>query len=49
MTQPSAGKIMTTIFWDGLGLFLIVYLPYEQTITGKNFFDVLDSLTAAII
>ncbi len=32
--QPSAGKIMATIFWDSKGLLLIGYMPHKTTITG---------------
>ena len=34
-TVPSAGKVMTTIFWDSQGIILIDYLQKGKTITGQ--------------
>lgn len=48
-TQPSAGKIMATIFWDMEGVLLIDYLPHKETITGKYYAGVLKNLKAAIL
>ena len=30
----SAGKVMTSVFWDTKGILLIGYLPIDQTIMG---------------
>jgi histone-lysine N-methyltransferase SETMAR len=47
-TQPSAGKIMATIFWDAEGIILIDYLPHKTTITGSYYVEVLRRLHQAI-
>jgi histone-lysine N-methyltransferase SETMAR len=47
-TQPSAGKIMATIFWDARGLLFINYLPPKTTITGQYYADILRQLRQAI-
>ena len=28
-TQPSAGKVMATVFWDAQGIFMLDYYPRE--------------------
>ena len=33
-TQPSAGKILASVFWDAEGVILLDFLPKGQTITG---------------
>src|SRR5207249_4966073 len=43
-TQPSAGKIMATVFWD----FLIDYLPRKTTMNGVYFAGLLVQLRQAI-
>ncbi|XP_048253216.1 histone-lysine N-methyltransferase SETMAR-like [Haliotis rufescens] len=48
-TQPSAGKVMATIFWDTKGVLLIDYLPRGQTITGEYYSDLLDRLRTVIL
>ncbi|XP_071088847.1 histone-lysine N-methyltransferase SETMAR-like [Haliotis cracherodii] len=48
-TQPSAGEVMATIFWDTKGVLLIDYLPRGQTITGEYYYDLLDRLRTAIL
>ncbi len=47
-TQPSAGKVMATIFWDVEGILLIDYLPKKTTITGNYYVEVLRKLHQAI-
>lgn len=47
-TQPSAGKIMATVFWDSKGVILIDYKPPKTTITGAYYADLLKRLRAAI-
>ena len=32
--QPSAGKVMATIFWDAKGVIMLDFLPKRSTITG---------------
>lgn len=48
-TQPSAGKIMATIFWDAEGILLIDYMPHKTTITGIYYAQLLQKLRAEII
>lgn len=48
-TQPSAGKIMATIFWDAKGILLIDYMPHKTTITGINYAQLLSKLRAVIL
>ena len=33
-TQPSAGKVMATVFWDAKGVIMLDFLPERSTITG---------------
>ena len=33
-TQPSAGKMMATVFWDAKGVLMLDFLPKRSTITG---------------
>ena len=33
-TQPSAGKVMATLFWDAKGVIMLDLLPKRSTITG---------------
>ena len=33
-TQPSAGKVMATVFWDAKGVIMMDFLPKRSTITG---------------
>jgi histone-lysine N-methyltransferase SETMAR len=47
-TQPSAGKIMATIFWDSQGVILIDYMPHKTTITGLYYAVLLGRLREAI-
>jgi len=47
-TQPSAGKIMVTIFLDSKGVLLIDYLPDKTTINGQYYANLLLKLRQAI-
>ena len=47
-TQPSAGKVMATVFWDAKGLIMLDILPKRSTITGVNYGNLLDQLRTAI-
>ena len=33
-TQPSAGKVMATVFWDAQGVIMLDFLAKKSTITG---------------
>lgn len=46
--QPSAGKIMCTVFWDAEGVLLIDYMPHKETITGVYYADLLRQLRIAV-
>ena len=42
-TQPSAGKVMVTIFWDAKGVIMVMdILPKRSTITGVYYANLLD-------
>jgi histone-lysine N-methyltransferase SETMAR len=47
-TQPSAGKIMATIFWDSMGVLLIDYMPHNTTINGAYYAALMDQLHKSI-
>ena len=47
-TQPSAGKVMTTVFWDAKGVIMLDFLPKRSTITGVYYAHLLDQLRTAI-
>ena len=47
-TQPSAGKVMATIFWDAKGVIMLDFLPKRSTITGVYYANLLDQLRTAI-
>ena len=47
-TQPSAGKVMATVFWDTKGVILLDILPKKSTITGAYYANLLDQLRNAI-
>ncbi len=47
-TQPSAAKIMTTIFWNSSGVLLIDYLPHHTTINGQYYAALMDRLRESI-
>ena len=47
-TQPSAGKVMATVFWDAKGVIMLDVLPERSTITGVYYANLLDQLRTAI-
>ena len=47
-TQPSAGKVMATVFWDATGVIMLDVLPKRSTITGVYYANLLDQLRTAI-
>ena len=47
-TQPSAGKVMATVFWDAKGVIMLDFLPKRSTITGVYYANLLDQLRTAI-
>ena len=47
-TQPSAGKVMATVFWGAKGAIMLDFLPKRNTITGVYCANLLDQLRTAI-
>ena len=47
-TQPSAGKVMATVFWDAKGVIMLDFLPKRSTITGVYYANLLDQRRTAI-
>ena len=47
-TQPSAGKMMATVFWDAKGVIMLDFLASRSTITGVYYANLLDQLRTAI-
>ena len=47
-TQPSAGKVMATVFWDAKGVIILDFSPKRSTITGVYYANLLDQLRTAI-
>ena len=47
-TQPPAGKVMATIFWEAKGVIMSNVLPKRSTITGVYYANLLDQLRTAI-
>ena len=47
-TQPSAGKVMATVFWGAKGIIMLDFLPKRSTITGVYYAKLLDQLRTAI-
>ena len=47
-TQPSASKVMATVFWDSKGIILIDYKPAGTLITGEYYANVIKQLKVAI-
>ena len=41
-TQPSAGKVMATIFWDAQGVIMLDCLAKKSTITDAYYNNLLD-------
>ena len=47
-TQPSAGKVMATVFWDAKGFIMLDFLPKRSTIPCVYYANLLDPLRTAI-
>ena len=47
-TQPSASKVMATVFWDAKGVIMLDFLPKRSTINGVYYANLLDQLRTAI-
>ena len=47
-TQPSAGKVMATVFWDANGVIMLDFLPKRRTITGVYYENLLYQLRTAV-
>ena len=47
-TQPSAGKVMATVFWDAKGVIMLDFLPKRSIITGVYYTNLLDQLRTAV-
>ena len=47
-TQPSAGKVMATVFWDAQGVIMLDFLAKKSTITVVYYANLLDQLRAVI-
>lgn len=47
-TQPSAQKIMATIYWDNEGILMINYIPKNTTLNGKYFANLIYRLREEI-
>ena len=42
-TQPSASKVMATVFWDSKGIILIDYKPAGTSVTGEYYANSLNN------
>ena len=47
-TQPSAGKVMASVFWDAQGVIMLDFPAKKSTITGAYYANSLDQLRTAI-
>ena len=47
-TQPSAGKVMATVFWDAKGIIMLDFLSKRSTITVVYYANLLDQLRTAV-
>ena len=47
-TQPSAGKVTATVFWDAKSVTMLDFFPKRSTITGVYYANLLDQLRTAI-
>ena len=47
-TQPSAGKVMATVFWDAQGVIMLDFLVKKSTITVAYYANLLDQLRTVI-
>ena len=41
-TQPSAGKVKATVFWDAKSVIMLDLLPKRSTLTGVYYANLLD-------
>ena len=41
-TQPSAGEVMATVFWDAQGVIMLDFLAKKSTIPGEYYANLLD-------
>jgi hypothetical protein len=46
-SQPSAPKIMLTLFWDMEGAILVHFIPKDETVNSQNYCGVLTKDTEA--
>ena len=47
-TQPSAGKVMATVFWDAQGVIMLDFLAKKSTITVAHHANLLDQMSTVI-
>ena len=47
-TQPSAGKVMATVFWDAQGVIMLDFLAKKSKITAAYYANLLDQLRSVI-
>ena len=47
-TQPSAGKVLATVFWDAQGIIMLDFLAKKSTITGVYYANLLIQLRTGI-
>ena len=47
-TQPSAGKVMATVFWDAQGIIMLYFLAKKSTITIAYYANLLNQLRTVI-
>lgn len=48
LTQTSAGKVLTSVFWDANGFLIIDYLKHGRTINADYYIALLDRLDAIL-
>ena len=46
--QPSAGKVMATVFWNCHGILLVEYMAHKSTMTADVYVNTLKSLRDAL-
>jgi len=46
--EESAGKVMTTVFWDEKGLLLLEFMSQKTTIIGQTYVNTITALREAI-
>ena len=46
--QPSAGKVMATVFWDAQGVIMLDFQAKKSTITGAYYANLLNQLKTVI-